>query len=288
MTLGGSLRKTILTITLWPLNKEWRGQHSQFLRCFFATFPYKLNTLGLAMFWRGGFLQFLSTITLILYLIWCLLHPLSPLLLWKPVLCSSGFPHFFTNSKFLQNLMWVVKLIFCWQTLHVDWQLIRWSNCAISWKLILKFMYNQFHSLLAPIQDLNIFSQITFVGLGLLCDHFCHLQTWYLPRVYHGSYPWKKSVIWRNFKCLLDVEKYEISFIVCTMYVAFWNIVVQYMGREWPWSNRCPILPGCHLIYRSMKSIIMLRLLWNIFGDLRCFVAKSVCCDLHAIVRRKF
>ena len=28
------LRTTILTITLWPLNKEWQGQHSQFLRCF--------------------------------------------------------------------------------------------------------------------------------------------------------------------------------------------------------------------------------------------------------------
>ena len=28
------LRTTIWTITLWPLNKEWRGQHSQFLRCF--------------------------------------------------------------------------------------------------------------------------------------------------------------------------------------------------------------------------------------------------------------
>ena len=28
------LRTTILTFTLWPLNKEWRGQHSQFLRCF--------------------------------------------------------------------------------------------------------------------------------------------------------------------------------------------------------------------------------------------------------------
>ena len=28
------LRTTMLTITLWPLNKEWRGQHSQFLRCF--------------------------------------------------------------------------------------------------------------------------------------------------------------------------------------------------------------------------------------------------------------
>ena len=28
------LRTTILTFTLWPLNKEWWWQHSQFLRCF--------------------------------------------------------------------------------------------------------------------------------------------------------------------------------------------------------------------------------------------------------------
>ena len=28
------LRTTILTVTLWPLNKEWWWQHSQFLRCF--------------------------------------------------------------------------------------------------------------------------------------------------------------------------------------------------------------------------------------------------------------
>ena len=28
------LRTTILTITLWPLKKEWWWQHSQFLRCF--------------------------------------------------------------------------------------------------------------------------------------------------------------------------------------------------------------------------------------------------------------
>ena len=84
--------------------------------------------------------------------------------------------------------------------------------------------------------------------------------------------------IWNLLHCVYDLW----------YFVAFWNIVVQYMGWEWPWSNRCPILPGCHLIYKNMKSIIMLRLLWNIFGDLRCFVAKSVCCDVHAIVRRKF
>ena len=35
------LRTTILTITLWPLNKEWQGQHLQFLRCF-----RKLNQSG--------------------------------------------------------------------------------------------------------------------------------------------------------------------------------------------------------------------------------------------------
>ena len=43
-----------------------------------------------------------------------------------------------------------------------------------------------------------------------------------------------------------------------------WNIVVRYLGSEWPWSNRCPILLGCHLIYRNIKSIIMFHLLWNI------------------------
>ena len=32
------LRTTLLTITLWPLNKEWQGQHSQFLGCFGNTF----------------------------------------------------------------------------------------------------------------------------------------------------------------------------------------------------------------------------------------------------------
>ena len=29
------LRTTIWTITLWPLNREWWWQHSQFLRCFY-------------------------------------------------------------------------------------------------------------------------------------------------------------------------------------------------------------------------------------------------------------
>ena len=48
-------------------------------------------------------------------------------------------------------------------------------------------------------------------------------------------------------------------------FFTFWNVVVQYLGREWPWSNRCPILLGCHLIYRNIKSIIMLHLLWNIY-----------------------
>jgi len=37
------LRTTILTITLWPLNKEWRGQHSQFLRCFLSISSVREN-----------------------------------------------------------------------------------------------------------------------------------------------------------------------------------------------------------------------------------------------------
>ena len=33
------LRTTVLSIRLWALNKEWRGQHLQFLRCLFGAFP---------------------------------------------------------------------------------------------------------------------------------------------------------------------------------------------------------------------------------------------------------
>ena len=32
------LRTTTLTITLWPLNREWWWQHSQFLRCFLRAY----------------------------------------------------------------------------------------------------------------------------------------------------------------------------------------------------------------------------------------------------------
>ena len=39
-------------------------------------------------------------------------------------------------------------------------------------------------------------------------------------------------------------------------------------GSDWPWSNRYPILLGYHLIYRNIKSIIMLRL---VMGHLSCF-----------------
>ena len=37
------LRTTVLTITLWPLNKEWWGQHSQFLRCFNKWYGFYQN-----------------------------------------------------------------------------------------------------------------------------------------------------------------------------------------------------------------------------------------------------
>ena len=46
------LRTTILTITLWPLNKEWGGQHSQLLRCFVSLLPcYELK---MSLFWLFG------------------------------------------------------------------------------------------------------------------------------------------------------------------------------------------------------------------------------------------
>ena len=41
------LRTTILTFTLWPLNRKWRGQHPQFLRCL--------------LLWRQNFLNMAST-----------------------------------------------------------------------------------------------------------------------------------------------------------------------------------------------------------------------------------
>ena len=47
------LRTTLLRITLWPLNKEWWGQHLQFLRCFSLGLPLSYHRqkidLGLEM-----------------------------------------------------------------------------------------------------------------------------------------------------------------------------------------------------------------------------------------------
>ena len=45
------LRTTILTITLWPLNKEWWGQHLQFLRCFSLGLPlsYRRQKIDLGL-----------------------------------------------------------------------------------------------------------------------------------------------------------------------------------------------------------------------------------------------
>ena len=65
--------------------------------------------------------------------------------------------------------------------------------------------------------------------------------------------------MWINFTFLhmTDVKKSEISFIVCTIYGILLHFTL--------FCNKI-----CFL------------------GDLRCFVAKSVCCDLRAIVWRKF
>ena len=37
------LRTTLLTITLWPLNKEWWWKHLQFLRCFYILDLCRVN-----------------------------------------------------------------------------------------------------------------------------------------------------------------------------------------------------------------------------------------------------
>ena len=45
--------------------------------------------------------------------------------------------------------------------------------------------------------------------------------------------------------------------------------LVFHLGLEFQsdWSNRCPRLLGCHLMYRKIKSIIMFHWLWNIDDD---------------------
>ena len=94
---------------------------------------------------------------------------------------------------------------------------------------------------------------------------------------YHGSYPWRKNLscgeisnsctwqVWGNLKFLhmwikftflhiTDVEKSEISLIMCTIYGILLNFT----------------------------------LFFAFFCNLRCFVVKSVCRDLRAVVWRKF
>ena len=61
------LRTTISTFTLWPLNKEWQGQHSQFLRClyFHRDFEsdFKVTFLG-----RDNIHHHLFSLLILLYL----------------------------------------------------------------------------------------------------------------------------------------------------------------------------------------------------------------------------
>ena len=109
--------------------------------------------------------------------------------------------------------------------------------------------------------------------------YITHSQTSYLSRT-HGRCPWRKNLscgeisnlctwqMWRNLKFLhmwinftfhhmTDVEKSEISFIMCTIY----GILL-------------------HFTLFCCKKFIFLRF--------TLFFAKSVCCNLRAIVWRKF
>ena len=84
------LRTTILTFTLWPLNKEWWWQHSQFLRCFPNVFPSKSCRYGPTQLFGEG--------------------PSSTSLLFR------------VKSSFLYNSsLWMARLVFLAEVVFFHW-----------------------------------------------------------------------------------------------------------------------------------------------------------------------
>ena len=106
---------------------------------------------------------------------------------------------------------------------------------------------------LSPISN-HLFRQRS---LSLSFEVLQHQEASLLLFILTGQGDLTKVVDTWSFPNAYNIQP-ELSFFT------FWNVVVQYLGRERPWSNSCPILLGCHLIYRNIKSIIMLHLLWNI------------------------
>ena len=107
---------------------------------------------------------------------------------------------------------------------------------------------------LSPISN-HLFRQRS---LSLSFEVLQHQEASLLLFILTGQGDLTKVVDTWSFPNAYNIQP-ELSFFT------FWNVVVQYLGRERPWSNSCPILLGCHLIYRNIKSIIMLHLLWNIY-----------------------
>ena len=96
----------------------------------------------------------------------------------------------------------------------------------------------------------NFLNHITFPFTWSILSHFIFPDQGHISKILHiPRFP----------------KSYHIPPELRIVLFKSWNIVVRYLGSEWPWSNRCPILLGCHLIYRNIKSIIMFHLLWNIY-----------------------
>ena len=111
----------------------------------------------------------------------------------------------------------------------------------------------------------NFLNHITFPFTWSLLSHFIFPDQGHISKILHlPRFP----------------KSYHIPPELKIVLFTSWNIVVRYLGSEWPWSNRCPILLGCHLIYRNIKSIIMFHLLWNIY---LCFdqITKNIYMVIH-------
>ena len=113
-------------------------------------------------------------------------------------------------------------------------------------------LWNYLMTLTDPAHSWALLAHPTALSTSLGC----------IPDICHGhrdGVRGEKSVMWRNFKFLYmtDVEKSEISFIMCTIY----GILL-------------------HFTLFCFKKFSFLRF--------TLFFAKLVCCNLRAIVWRKF
>ena len=115
------------------------------------------------------------------------------------------------------------------------------------------FSASQICFFIKKLQDISFQAKVaswyffTFTFLEFFV-HFFHLPR---PGSHH------QSLLHPDFSQIIQLLTWNLKLFS----FSFWNIVVQYFGSEWPWSNR---LLGCHLILRNIKSI-MIHLLWDIW-----------------------